>query len=136
MDLACIPIQKRYQQTWDPVINLGGWERKQHKSRSTELLTHQALILLDDFQAGSGIFTSNAIDPVQSFHQWLPPVNSSCNWAKLSWLRSNGGLGVTVHERDVDDDSYDETDEHLRRQESDEEDPAYFPVEESKPPHY
>lgn len=43
---------------------------------------------------------------------------------------------MTDHERDVDDDSYDEIDEHLRRQESDEEDRAYFPVEESKPPHY
>ena len=43
---------------------------------------------------------------------------------------------MTVEERDVDDDSYDEVDEHFRSQESDEEDRAYFPVEDSKPPHY
>ena len=43
---------------------------------------------------------------------------------------------MTVHERDVDDDSYDEVDEHFRSQESDEEDRAYFPVEDSNPPHY
>ncbi len=51
-------------------------------------------------------------------------------------MRSNGGLGVTVHARDVDDDSYDEVDEYLSSQESDEEERAYFPVEDSKPPHY
>ena len=51
-------------------------------------------------------------------------------------MRSNGGLGVTVHERDVDDDSYDEVDEYLNSQESYEEERAYFPVEDSKPPHY
>ena len=43
---------------------------------------------------------------------------------------------MTVHERDVDDDSYDEVDEHFRSQESDDEDRDYFPVEDSKPPHY
>ena len=43
---------------------------------------------------------------------------------------------MTVYERDVDDDSYDEVDEHFRSQESDEEDRAYFPVKDSKPPHY
>ena len=43
---------------------------------------------------------------------------------------------MTVRERDVDDDSYDEVDEHFSSQESDEEERAYFPVEGSKPPHY
>ena len=43
---------------------------------------------------------------------------------------------MTVLERDVDDDSYDEVDEYLNSQESDEEERAYFPVEDSKPPHY
>ncbi len=43
---------------------------------------------------------------------------------------------MTAYERDVDDDSYDEEDEHYRTEDSDEDDHAYFPVEESKPPHY
>ncbi|MDP6172109.1 MAG: hypothetical protein QF702_08160 [Prochlorococcaceae cyanobacterium ETNP2_MAG_10] len=43
---------------------------------------------------------------------------------------------MTAYERDVDDDSYDEVDEHYRNEDSDENDHAYFPVEESKPPHY
>ncbi len=43
---------------------------------------------------------------------------------------------MTKRERNFDDDSYDEVGENLKDQESDEEDRAYFPVEESKPPHY
>ena len=39
-------------------------------------------------------------------------------------------------ERNFDDDSYDEVEERLREQDPDEEDLAYFPIEESKPPHY
>ena len=35
-----------------------------------------------------------------------------------------------------DDDSYDEVEEDLRKRDPDEEDRAYFPPEESKPPHY
>ena len=46
---------------------------------------------------------------------------------------------MTLQERNVDDDSYDEIEERLRREENDQDDQddqAYFPVEESKPPHY
>ena len=43
---------------------------------------------------------------------------------------------MTKAERNFDDDSYDEVEERLREQDPDEEDRAYFPVEESKPPHY
>ena len=43
---------------------------------------------------------------------------------------------MTKRERNFDDDSYDEAEENLRDKDSDEEDRAYFPVEESKPPHY
>ena len=38
--------------------------------------------------------------------------------------------------RNFDDDSYDEVEEDLRKRDPDEEDRAYFPPEESKPPHY
>ncbi len=43
---------------------------------------------------------------------------------------------MTYLERDVDDDSYDEVEEYFREQDPDEEDGAYFPLEESQPPHY
>jgi len=43
---------------------------------------------------------------------------------------------MTTYERDVDDDSYDEVDEHYRTEDSDENDHAYFPIEGSMPPHY
>ena len=43
---------------------------------------------------------------------------------------------MTDSDRNVDDDSYDEVEEHLREQDPDEEDRAYFPPEESQPPHY
>ena len=43
---------------------------------------------------------------------------------------------MTKPERNFDDDSYDEVEERLREQDPDEEDRAYYPVEESKPPHY
>ena len=46
---------------------------------------------------------------------------------------------MTVQDRNVDDDAYDEIEERLRREENDQDDQddqAYFPVEESKPPHY
>ena len=39
-------------------------------------------------------------------------------------------------ERSIDDDSYDELEEDFRKRDPDEEDRAYFPPEESKPPHY
>tara|TARA_B100000700_G_C15006939_1_gene839002 strand:- start:1934 stop:2065 length:132 start_codon:yes stop_codon:yes gene_type:complete len=43
---------------------------------------------------------------------------------------------MNKRERKFDDDSFDEVEEILRNQDSEEEDQAYFPVEESKPPHY
>ena len=43
---------------------------------------------------------------------------------------------MTKREHSFDDDSYDEVEERLREQDPDEEDRAYYPVEESKPPHY
>ena len=43
---------------------------------------------------------------------------------------------MTSSDRNVDDDSYDEVEEQLRERDPDEEDRAYFPPEESKPPHY
>ena len=43
---------------------------------------------------------------------------------------------MTPSDRNVDDDAYDEVEEHLREQDPDEEDRAYFPPEESQPPHY
>ena len=43
---------------------------------------------------------------------------------------------MTKRERNFDDDSYDELEESLREEDLREEDSAYFPVEESKPPHY
>ena len=43
---------------------------------------------------------------------------------------------MSSHERIIDDDSYDETEESLRDIDADEEDRAYLPPEESKPPHY
>ncbi|WP_320667949.1 hypothetical protein [Prochlorococcus sp. MIT 1307] len=39
-------------------------------------------------------------------------------------------------ERNFDDDSYDEVEEDLRHRDPDDEDRAYFPLEESTPPHY
>ena len=38
-------------------------------------------------------------------------------------------------DRNVDDDSYDEVEEHLRERDPDEEDLACFPPEKSQPPH-
>ena len=43
---------------------------------------------------------------------------------------------MTNSERNFDDDSYDEVEEDLRKRDPDEEDRAYFPIEESKPPYY
>ncbi len=43
---------------------------------------------------------------------------------------------MITRESNFDDDSYDEVEESLRDQDPDEEDRAYFPVKESKPPHY
>ena len=43
---------------------------------------------------------------------------------------------MTKRERNFDDDSYDELEELLWEQDPDEEDRAYFTIEESKPPHY
>ncbi len=43
---------------------------------------------------------------------------------------------MAKREWNFDDDSYDEVEESLRDQDPDEEDCAYFPIEESKPPHY
>ena len=45
-------------------------------------------------------------------------------------------LAMTNPERNVDDDSYDEIEERLRDIDSEEEDRPYFPLEDSKPPHY
>ena len=43
---------------------------------------------------------------------------------------------MTPSDRNVDDDAYDEVEEHLSEQDPDEEDRAYLPPEESQPPHY
>ncbi len=43
---------------------------------------------------------------------------------------------MTTRDRKVDYDSFDEGEESRKDQELDEEDRAYFPLEESKPPHY
>ncbi len=43
---------------------------------------------------------------------------------------------MTDSNRNVDDDSYDEVEEELRKSDPDEEDRPYFPLEESHPPHY
>ncbi len=43
---------------------------------------------------------------------------------------------MTTRERNFDDDSYEEAEERLWEQGPDEEDGTYFPVEDSKPPHY
>ncbi len=43
---------------------------------------------------------------------------------------------MTKPERKFNDDWYDEVEERLRAEDPDEEDRAYFLVEESKPPHY
>ncbi len=43
---------------------------------------------------------------------------------------------MTPSDRNVEDNSYDEVEEHLREKDSDEEDRTYFPPEESHPPHY
>ena len=43
---------------------------------------------------------------------------------------------MTSTERDIDNDFYDGLEETLREQDPEEDDRAYFPLEESKPPHY
>ena len=43
---------------------------------------------------------------------------------------------MNTSERSFDDDSFDEEEESLRDESPDEEDRAYFPVEDSTPPHY
>ena len=43
---------------------------------------------------------------------------------------------MTNPERSFADDSYDEVEESQKDQDLDQEDRAYFPVKESKPPHY
>ncbi len=43
---------------------------------------------------------------------------------------------MTKRESNFDDDSYDEVEELFRDQEPNEEGRAYYPVQESKPPHY
>ncbi len=43
---------------------------------------------------------------------------------------------MTNSDRNFDDDSFDEVEEYLRGQDSNEEDRAYFPPEDSQPPHY
>ena len=43
---------------------------------------------------------------------------------------------MTKRERYFDVDTYDEVEKSLMAKDQDEEDRAYFPVEESKPPHY
>ncbi len=61
----------------------------------------------------------------------------ACWLATANDLASQKGQPVmTKCERNFDDDSYDEGEESLRDLDSDEEDRDYFPVEESKPPHY
>ena len=43
---------------------------------------------------------------------------------------------MTSTERDIDNDFYDGLEETLREQDPEEDDRVYFPLEESKPPHY
>ena len=43
---------------------------------------------------------------------------------------------MNKRERNFDDDSYDEVEESFSDQDEEEEDRDYFPIEESKPPHY
>ncbi len=45
-------------------------------------------------------------------------------------------IAMNNQQRNVDDDTYDEVEEDLGEVKPDEEDFAYFPLEESKPPHY
>ena len=45
-------------------------------------------------------------------------------------------IRMADRERNIDDDSFDEVEEDLRKRDPDDEDCAYFPPEESKPPHY
>ena len=67
---------------------------------------------------------------------WL--MAAWCSWAcHCSWFgKAEKKQVMTKPERNFDDDSYDEVEERLKEQDLDEEDRAYFPVEESKPPHY
>lgn len=44
--------------------------------------------------------------------------------------------GMAEPKENFDDDSYDPLEEYHRQDKDDEQDRAYFPVEESKPPHY
>ena len=43
---------------------------------------------------------------------------------------------MTGPNRNVDDESYDEVEQHFREDDPDEEDRVYFPPKESQPPHY
>jgi hypothetical protein len=43
---------------------------------------------------------------------------------------------MTNSDRNFDDDTFDEVEEHLRGQDPNEEGRAYFPPEDSQPPHY
>lgn len=43
---------------------------------------------------------------------------------------------MSKRERDFDYDEYEKAIESLRDKDSDEKEPAYYPLEESKPPHY
>ena len=43
---------------------------------------------------------------------------------------------MNIHPRNVDDESYDDSEETFRDQDLNEQDQTYFPVNESKPPHY
>jgi len=43
---------------------------------------------------------------------------------------------MTKCKRNFDEDSYDEVEESLRDPDPDQEDRAYYPLEESRPPHY
>ena len=43
---------------------------------------------------------------------------------------------MTDSNRNFDDDSFDAVEEYFKDQDSDEQDRSYFPLEESKPPHY
>ena len=49
-------------------------------------------------------------------------------------MSTTKNLGLDMD--NFDDDSYDEVEEDLRKRDPDEEDRAYFPPEESQPPHY
>ena len=62
-----------------------------------------------------------------------------CNLMTVGWpffLICKRRKEMTTPERNIDNDFYDDLEETFREQDPEEDDYAYFPLEESKPPHY